>query len=434
MPFNQNSIPYSGYGNVGYQVFTPTNTIRTSFGIELPTRYIGAVFVSASVEYRLVYRDGTTSDVATMPEGMTGVSPNIRGMIFLDEIVLQYFARLPESQSAITFTRRFTELAGSGQQHYTIPTATAAGDYEITKEVYYDGSGLLIVGNTANFNSRVNVPSGTGRVRWRPEASSTEVQTAENVVPINQLSTITVRRTGSTGVIIVNGSQVFSGTVPTGAPQINTIGRNSTSYSSGIIANVNFVSGFTQTGNPAGNPTYLLDESWVDSNAVVNSNSVLGDPIGHNILSDMFINLGETTLSSAQGVRTTDWVPVTGDRQYLIEAVGGSATRSRWQWTSDGGTTVTYGGANFSSSGGDNSVGSLASTLLTTPAGATHVRVYFANVGDTATDLIVREAPGYGQAVNITDTDSEQFTSNQTTSPIQWENADSSTILPVAGT
>ncbi len=123
---------------------------------------------------------------------------------------------------------------------------TAAGDYVARVLVYKQaGEQIIAWGSATDFNNSLRI-LGNGGVRWRPDSSSTQISLAAGMVPDDRLSLIEVSRTGATGVVSVNSTQVFSGAVPTGSTTVNAIHRQSTAYGSGIVANLNFVSGWNQ--------------------------------------------------------------------------------------------------------------------------------------------------------------------------------------------
>ncbi len=136
--------------------------------------------------------------------------------------------------------RYFTTLVASGSMHYTIPTVTLTGDYKISSLVYFTGDLIGIYGNAAQFNSRT-VIQADGRIDFRSDnVSPIQLMSSAGAVPVNNLSIVTVERSGSTGTITVNGSQVASGVVPTGDAVFNRIGSFGGSvFTNGIIANVN---------------------------------------------------------------------------------------------------------------------------------------------------------------------------------------------------
>lgn len=136
--------------------------------------------------------------------------------------------------------RYFNTLDPIQNSYYLIASPIVfAGDYEVQADVYFIGATLRPYGNSNNGNSRV-VISSDGSINWRVGTTSAELNAPAGSVPANTLSTLLVTRVGTVGQILVNGVQVATGVVLTTATDIDVIGRNSTAYSDGIIANAKF--------------------------------------------------------------------------------------------------------------------------------------------------------------------------------------------------
>lgn len=154
-------------------------------------------------------------------------------------------------------SRYFTTLLASAQKHYTIPEVILSGDYSISALVYKPtGAQVRVYGNTSGFTSRLII-NADGSINFRADISADPGITAgAGTVADNALHTITVTRSGNTGSIIVNGTTVATGSVPVANAAVGVIGRQSTSYGDGIIANVKITNNGTVVRN------YPINESW----------------------------------------------------------------------------------------------------------------------------------------------------------------------------
>lgn len=287
--------------------------------------------------------------------------------------------------------RFFTDFIAASSAHISIPTVTATGDYQITADVYFSGSVARIWGRSQNFNSRLFIDTN-GSVQWGAEdTTNNSLSAAANSVPTNRWSTITVSRSGSAGSITINGTVVATGTVGTGTASINVLGRNGTSYSTAIYANVDFVMGFTQVGNPTGNPTYQLRESFVGSVVVANANASLGAELWDGS------TLSWASSDSAFAIRGEGVATLNSTRQYLIRYdVSISSGSVRYSTSSHSESFVTSSGT--------------YEALL--PIGETNPRFRSGSSGAEATisNISIREAPGYGTAENITMANANEYT------------------------
>lgn len=85
---------------------------------------------------------------------------------------------------------------------------------------------------------------------------------------------------------------------------------------------------------------------------------------------------------------TTQWVPVTAGDWYRVLPLGGTATRRRVQ-TKDAGGVITFQPAPLTFEG------TPIDWIFQAPTGATQLRIYFRNTGDTATGLLIGRIPGH---------------------------------------
>ena len=85
------TIPYSGYGNQGLQVFTPNRIETIAAGNSLSTAQsatqaqVYAIRVSDITDYQI----NGTGDTATMPAGCTGIASNVTSLKFPNGAVVE---------------------------------------------------------------------------------------------------------------------------------------------------------------------------------------------------------------------------------------------------------------------------------------------------------------------------------------------------------
>lgn len=85
------TIPYSGYGNQGLQVFTPNRIESFAAGQSLSvaqtatTSQVYAIRVSDITDYQI----NGTGDIATMPAGCTGIASNVTSLKFPNGAVVE---------------------------------------------------------------------------------------------------------------------------------------------------------------------------------------------------------------------------------------------------------------------------------------------------------------------------------------------------------
>lgn len=77
---NSNSIPYSGYGAQGLQVFTPWKIETVSAGGSLDVARSTAIRVAAPTNYQI----NGAGTIGTMPVGCTGIGEDVNSLIFPD--------------------------------------------------------------------------------------------------------------------------------------------------------------------------------------------------------------------------------------------------------------------------------------------------------------------------------------------------------------
>ena len=82
---NYKSVPYSGYGGQGLQVFTPNRIESIAPSGTLDTTGITAIRVPAEVSYQL----NGTGTIALMPAGCTGIAKDVDSLVFVDAVVVE---------------------------------------------------------------------------------------------------------------------------------------------------------------------------------------------------------------------------------------------------------------------------------------------------------------------------------------------------------
>ena len=74
------SIPYSGYGSQGLQVFTPKRVEAVGAGGTMDVTKVVAIRISADNTYTL----NGAGTLGTMPAGCTGIADSITSITFTD--------------------------------------------------------------------------------------------------------------------------------------------------------------------------------------------------------------------------------------------------------------------------------------------------------------------------------------------------------------
>ena len=304
-------------------------------------------------------------------------------------------------KGSIISTRYFRRNEGS-TDYATIPAVTLSGDFVFSVDILRSGTNtggqfIFTARNSASGSYGLNLYSSGD---WANGTGTISVFGFSGFPAISSLSTdklysIKVAYTASTGVLEMYSNNVleFTGisspndglaTADTmaifGAPQ-----GGFRLY--GIVANLKIYDNGTLVRD------YPLNDN---SNILANQAAVLGEEIPHGVLIDTFMNSGETALSNSVGTLTTDWIDVSSGVDFFVSPIGGTTSRSRWQYTTDGGATVFYGADTLGGSVGDGP----ALGIISPPDTATHIRVYFKVSADTATDLSIRRADGYGTIIN----------------------------------
>lgn len=147
--------------------------------------------------------------------------------------------------------RYFSEFF-SAQSQYLESTSdiNITGDYEVKGLVYKAaGKAVILFGNKTSFHSRCLI-NADGSVNFRAgDTDADELTTSSGLVPDNKLSTIYVKRAGTTGTITVNAETPVTGTVTALDAVINTVQRSNTLYGDSRAADLKLWTGNKETGS-----------------------------------------------------------------------------------------------------------------------------------------------------------------------------------------
>lgn len=85
------TIPYSGYGSQGLQVFTPTRIETIGAGGTLTTTQTATqnAVVCIRVAADTLYQINGTGDTTTMPAGCTGIAQNVTSITFPNGAIVE---------------------------------------------------------------------------------------------------------------------------------------------------------------------------------------------------------------------------------------------------------------------------------------------------------------------------------------------------------
>ena len=229
------------------------------------------------------------------------------------------------------FQRFFTTLASAGSQHFTIPTVTLTGDFEIewTDTISDDVNTFSIVGDSAGTDSIQSRPSGVIRIRI---AASTVAFSTGNVTKDGKLHTRSIKLVGNDFIYTEDGTIVQTITDATAAANsfsVDAIGQNNgANFIDGIIANVKITDAGTLIRK------YNIDEDWVGPSTVLRDSSGNGQ-------NGTAVNI--TDADAELFTRQTD-----GD--FLgVERVVNGGFNTDTNWTKDVGWSITGGKLDASS-------------------------------------------------------------------------------------
>lgn len=137
--------------------------------------------------------------------------------------------------------RSFTQFTDAATQRVDLTDdIVLTGDYKITGTIYFTGIESFIYGWATNANNRVKITSG-GVISWRPIDSTTEIATSSGAIQEDVLSTVSVERIGTQGIIRVNGAVVLDATVLAGTGTVNRIGAASSNHSTCILSDISII-------------------------------------------------------------------------------------------------------------------------------------------------------------------------------------------------
>ncbi len=152
---------------------------------------------------------------------------------------------------ASVIQRYFSEFF-SAQSQYLESTSdiNITGDYEVKGLVYKaSGKAVILFGNKTSFHSRCLI-NADGSVNFRAgDTDADELTTSSGLVPDNKLSTIYVKRAGTTGTITVNAETPVTGTVTALDAVINTVQRSNTLYGDSRAADLKLWTGNKESGS-----------------------------------------------------------------------------------------------------------------------------------------------------------------------------------------
>jgi hypothetical protein len=228
-----------------------------------------------------------------------------------------------------------------------------------------------------------------GSVNIRTNTNNSAIEAGFGTITANVFHSVKIAQNNNDIKLYVDGDLKSSNTGVGGVFAFNQLFRNFTAVNGdGITANFKAWS----------DDELVIDMPLIkylpNPNIIENKAKPLGPEVPHGVIPDKFISGGSGVLSqSVSGSKTTDWIPVEGGKLYLV-ASNGTSTRSSWQYTTDGGTSAYFGGVTIG-------VVTSSNGMVLIPEDATHIRVYFSLGGvDTATDISIRKAEGWGQYIN----------------------------------
>ena len=191
----------------------------------------------------------------------------------------------------------------------------ATRDYSIEQEVLFKGDLIRLHGNIGNLYNRAFIRSD-GSILWFADGVGASIESATSVAPVNKLSIIKVERVGSTGKIYVNGTLVFTATVPTGTATVNTNGNQNGAISGGLLSNPKL----TDLSTPANSLNFGLDE--LTQNFELAEQNVFG--------AEIFNDSGSFNNGSSGNVGS-DFVNLTTTISYGVYVVTASETNQMYE-------------------------------------------------------------------------------------------------------
>ncbi len=329
------------------------------------------------------------------------------------------------SLATVTLGRYITWLKAALAMHYKIPTATAAGDFAIEFYGTFSANGFYLTAR--GFDSRCLVTS-TGVVYVGGANFNIPAELLPFMGDQNAHSLLFTR---TAGVVKLHIDSALAGSASyTSEFVVELIGSRWTASTSvphfeGALFHANFISGFTQIGNPAGNPHYRFDTNYlVDGNhspVVKNVNAELGSELIVNGTFDDGLTGWLPSRSSALSVVDGNLRVVVqsqssaGARQSFTTVVGTQYLLTLDSKNTTSGIHVTVGTTidNNGNHGASYPANQLISILFTATDTTTLVTLvaYSITAGLYAEfdNTSVKEAPGCAEAINIKAINTEYY-------------------------
>jgi hypothetical protein len=345
-----------------------------------------------------------------------------------------------------------TEIANAGAQYFKYPAFSPVSG-KLTAEIKFKVSQLPATNMYLWYSSSSSATGGfwlyvgsTGELKFgfRTISGGTSNQSLGVFVNDDEehLVRIEAEESGSSFTkLYLDGVEVFTDS-GTGTTRIKLNDSFGTGYhyigiDDTLTAN-NYYSGIPREvklwdGDGSNDPDrhYPIDETWVNSNVLHDEQTVLGSELVSNgtfgsgddwSLSGNTINNGTLTIDQPFTFVTQPSVFEAGKRYLVsVDVVTAGTGSCRFPYDGDAANIKTI----------PNSVGTHVYVFTALRSGG--IFAGYITSGSVVLDNIsIKQADGYGTAVNISSTDAEQYTLNTSTDPDQWENDDQSSIIPIA--
>lgn len=303
--------------------------------------------------------------------------------------------------------RYFTELTSTGSQYYTIPsyTISSTGSIEIesvttTTGVAYD----YLNGFGVTTGDIFSVPAGCSDVL------------------VDGVSV------GTTGAAPKDGElHTIEFTILTGSGALTNIGSTATpsSYFDGIIASVKITGAGTLVRH------YKINESWADDLVLKDAQTVLGSelfPEPPNTIQAGWTDNGGGSYTHTGASSEIQETPagLVEDMAYIISMTIAGVSPN---------VTMQLGGAPTNGFNKEINLGAGTHYFVLRAETVSFDAIRCITATDcTVSNISIKEASGYGEAVNITSADAEKYKFSGSVSPNTWTGVDSATVIEVAGT
>ena len=295
--------------------------------------------------------------------------------------------------------RWVADLKAAGGMHYSVPRTIIPADtnFEWEFELSPSGTTMYIFGDSTS--------SGTNTARFGLSAGKWFGISFSIVAGLNQtwfsdekLHRLKIHRDNNELTLLIDGE--FDASVNySGEISFNGLGNKFGGVTSTPTFNGPFFSSkLTVPSNTALNHDYRFDGNdgvLVDYSKSIGSGLFNGYQVGYVDANATYTYYNLTDTSA----KTTNWINLTNLKQLLIARK--NSTRCVVQFSTDNLTTglpaVVYNVA-------PNPL------VIDVPVGATHVRIYYSHPSDSNATISIKQADGYGQAVNVTAADRELMT------------------------